>query len=222
MQCPVSVASVVRMASPLLLLVIGLTSVIEGVDPAIAAGLGGSATPTTGATISMAQTVDGYRLVLAVGPREEMYTREQVARQHPTSGEVMIAGQMAMSGDNGMTGMSTPTPGRPEKSDGTIHHVELHVYDAKTHQPVTDAKVTIEIVDDSAPGKSISVPIATMEGVREGSSDLPYGNNVALPSSRGYIVRVTVNSQRATFVFHLGGAEHGGVSSMQAPRHPLG
>ncbi len=52
---------------------------------------------------AVTQTVGQYTMVTTLGPAEMMYTKQQVAQQHPTSGEEMLRGSMAMSPAMGST-----------------------------------------------------------------------------------------------------------------------
>ena len=162
----------------------------------------------TGASqVSQTQTVGNYKLTLMVGPQEQMYTQAQVGQQHPTSGEVMVSGSMSMPESSPMTGMATPLASTASgMAMGTnVEHLELHVYDNSSGKTVTDANVTIEVIDNTAQNMSTNVPIATMYGVQAGMDDFHYGNNVVMPPNRDYTVNVAINDQKATFTFHLGG-----------------
>jgi hypothetical protein len=114
-----------------------------------------------------------------------MYTQAQVKKSHPRVGEVMIRGTMAM-GNMGMN-----------MGDGPNHHLELHVVLRSSNRPAANAMVAITIV--SPKGKVLQhVPIAVMQGIKEGAGDLHYGNNVLLKDGR-YLVRVQVERTKATF-----------------------
>jgi hypothetical protein len=54
---------------------------------------------TPGPNLTKTVLTARYKMVLDVNPTETMYTQAQVAAQHPTTGEVMLRGQM-----NGMSG----------------------------------------------------------------------------------------------------------------------
>lgn len=174
-------------------------------SPTAAAGSAATSTASTGsmaaspmAQISQTQTVGPFKLTLMVGPQEEMYTQEQANQQHPMSGEVMVGGTMAMPGGTPMTGMSMPA------TDSNTYHLELHVADATTGKTIADAKVAMELIDNSANDMATNVPIATMYGVTAGMDDFHYGNNVVMPPNHDYSVNVAVNGTDATFKFHLG------------------
>ncbi len=142
----------------------------------------------TGASqVSQTQTVGNYKLTLMVGPQEQMYTQAQVGQQHPTSGEVMVSGSMSMPESSPMTGMATPLASTASgMAMGTnVEHLELHVYDNSSGKTVTDANVTIEVIDNTAQNMSTNVPIATMYGVQAGMDDFHYGDNVVMPPEPG-------------------------------------
>ena len=167
--------------------------------------MAGMATNTS--QVSQTQTVGSYKLTLMVGSQEQMYTQAQVDQQHPTSGEVMVSGSMNMPESSPMAGMATATesPMAGMTLGSNVEHLELHVYNASDGKTVTDANVTIEVIDNTAQNMSTNVPIATMYGVQAGMDDFHYGNNVVMPANRDYTVNVAVNGQTATFKFHFGG-----------------
>ena len=81
-----------------------------------------------------------YKLTLIVGPKEAMYTAEEVAMKHYTSGEVMV-GNDSMS----MGGMSMGAANR---------HLEVHVASRATGKVVTNVRPTITLTDTAAMGGS--------------------------------------------------------------------
>jgi hypothetical protein len=83
-------------------------------------GKGGDCTETKGSV----STVTGpYTMVASLGPEEMMYTPQQVAAQHPTSGEVMLQGAMGTTGMGSSTTMaaaqSAPLATTPMQSSPT-------------------------------------------------------------------------------------------------------
>ncbi len=128
-----------------------------------------------------------YRLMLQIGPQEKMYSKDDAAKMHPTSGEIMVGGTMA-GGGMAMGGMASDT-----------RHLEVHVYDKATEKVVAEAKCAITVTND-ATKKSTIMDVAAMYGVKEGPSDWHYGNNVDMPAG-AYTVTVVVNSEKA--VFHV-------------------
>jgi hypothetical protein len=145
------------------------------------------------ATVSWAAEMDAmkqeaetknYRLQLQIGPKEEMFSRAEVAAKHPTSGEVMVRGRMA--------GMSM---GQGMAMD--VRHLEVHVVSRATDQVVTNARCRITVTSDSG-GKRMKVSPASMYGIQEGPADWHYGNNVTMPAG-AYTILVEVNGERVTF-----------------------
>ena len=156
---------------------------------------------------SWRQTAGPYQLELAIGPPEAMYTPEQIATQHPTEGEVMLSGAMATPSAAGMAGMAMPdttvaTPTSIAAQAGTLRHLELHVTEAATGRVVTNAKVTIDVVDQTA-RRSTSLPVVTMQGMREGPADFHYGTAVRLIPGDAYAIDATVNGHAAVFAFRF-------------------
>ena len=140
------------------------------------------------AVITRSATTKTYKLTLAVGPVEAMYTQAEVKAKHPTSGEVMLDSM-------GMGGMSMGAANR---------HLEVHVASRATGKVVTNVSPTIMLTDTSAMGGSAmaeKVNAAAMEGIGKGVADLHYGDNVKLAAGHVYRVVVTVKGERATFTF---------------------
>lgn len=125
-------------------------------------------------------TTTKYVMSLDIGPEEMMYTQQQAASTHPTDGEVMISGSMAMT-----------------DAGGGARHLEVHIC-----QPngtvVQGANPTITI-QDSAGGQAVDVPAAVMQGVTAGVSDLHYGNNVNVVPGHTYDVTVVLNGDTGRF-----------------------
>jgi hypothetical protein len=163
-----------------------------------------------------------YRLELDIGDPEQMYSKADMARLKPTSGEIMVSGQMAGGaagvqgvsgtppsggGMQGMPGMSSSgggMQGMPNMSsssagiqaDPAMRHLELHVRSKATGKAVRNAKVSITVIDSA--GQQITIPIAVMYGISEGQEDWHYGNNVHLPPGP-YGVQVSANQKTAHF-----------------------
>lgn len=142
-------------------------------------------------TVSVAITAGAYKLVLMIGPMQQMYTRDQYAKKHPKHGEVMLRGTMVMGGMGGM-GMQMPN-----------RHLELHVMDRQTMHVVSNALVKISYQAGVGMGqmamKPTKLPIAVMMGIGMGTSDIHYGNNIYMPHGT-YHIWVHVNHVRAVFI----------------------
>ncbi len=136
-------------------------------------------TGQNGEMVQQAATQD-YSLTLRLGPVAMMLTPDQA--QGATSGEVMISGQMAMTGTGGMA---------------PNYHLELAVNDVKSGMVITDKSVSIDLTNTTTNEKQ-SVPVATMYNVQVGPSDTHFGNNVALTPGT-YTVDVDVAGEKATF-----------------------
>jgi len=92
-------------------------------------GVSGTYAPATASAsmVQKAQTAH-YRLMLQIGPEEKMYSKAEVARLHPTSGEVMVSG--AMGGMSMHGGMAMD-----------MRHLEVHVYDRASGKVMTSAQL---------------------------------------------------------------------------------
>lgn len=138
---------------------------------------------------------EGYRMVLAVGETEAMYTQAEVDAQSPMTGELMVAGTMMDPGTSPMAsnGMGSASAAA---GAGATRHVEVAICDLATGVTVTGADVRMTVADDSAPVQDVSV--AEMRGLDEPATETHYGNN--MPMSGGpHVVTFTINGQTATF-----------------------
>jgi hypothetical protein len=125
-----------------------------------------------------------YRLELQIGPTEKMLTPADAAASDQTTGEVMVGGDMSM------TGMPMDM--------GDVRHLEVHVYPLDKGEAVTDANVTIAVTN-TASRNAEDVPVAKMYGIKEGLADT---NNVSLPAA-SYTIEVTVNGEKAEFALTI-------------------
>jgi hypothetical protein len=153
------------------------------------AAVGGSAEAAPAASTCSSGTVvktASYVFALSIGPVETMYTPAQVRAQHPRSGEVMLEGQMT----TGMAGMTMPATGQK--------HLEVHIC-TRGGAVVKGVSPRIFVSDSASKQVAVAVPVAVMEGVNEGASDLHYGNNVTLAPGHRITVRVSVNGEVAVF-----------------------
>jgi hypothetical protein len=129
-----------------------------------------------------------YRVVLHIGPVEKMYTLPQYHKLHPKTGEIILGGPMGSMGDmnsRSMNGMLAP------------HHLEAHIYSARTGAVVTKAHVSISLVDLHTK-KVTMVPVMTMQGIGAGPKDLHYGNSVMLMTEH-YRVDIVVDGMPVHF-----------------------
>lgn len=132
------------------------------------------------ALVTLHKATPDYRLELDIGPPAHMYSRAMAARLKPTSGEIMASGHMIM-----LTKASF------------WRHLELHVWSKASGKVVKNADVTIK-VDDLATGKTETLPISAMYGIRAGLPDWHYGNNVMMPPGQ-WQVNATINGEKTTF-----------------------
>ncbi|MHB8643464.1 MAG: hypothetical protein ACYDA3_11345 [Gaiellaceae bacterium] len=151
------------------------SSLALGAPAALAASSMAPATQT--------KTTRSYVFKLSIGMSEQMWTPAQAKSKHPKSGEVMIRGAMG--------GMSM---------GGSSRHLEVHIRSRSTGKAVTNGHPTITMIDTSVKNAMMrSVPVAVMEGVSAGASDLHYGNNVQMVAGHTFRITVTLNGERAVF-----------------------
>jgi hypothetical protein len=127
-----------------------------------------------------------YVFALSIGPVETMYTRAEARAQHPKSGEVVLAGQT-------VTGMAEMT-----MSSSGQRHLAVHICTSRG-ATVRGVHPVITISDPVAKTMNMAVPVATMQGVGAGPSDIHYGNNVTLTAGHRVLVTVTLRGERAVF-----------------------
>jgi hypothetical protein len=136
---------------------------------------------------TVTKDVKPYHLALTVGMAEPMHMKGTKGK-----GETMISGpqpRRAMAAGT-MGGMAIE-----DKQPACNHHVELKVVNAATKKIVTNAHVSITMVNTTK-HLTVRVPIMTMMG-SEGMKDLHYGNNVFAPAG-WYDITVTVNGKSFT------------------------
>ena len=82
------------------------------------------------------------------------------------------------------------------------HHLVVHVYDRKTGQAVTDAKVSLSFEPlghgNKSAGASVEVPVVNMQAIGQGPKSTHYGNNVVMPAG-SYRVTATINGEETVF-----------------------
>ena len=153
---------------------------------ALAVGLGASA-PLHAANIEKTKTDGPYRVELQVLPPEPFYTRAQVTARDLKSGMLVMGGA---------------APEQPGAAVDPNHHLIVHVFNRKTGQALTDARVTLKYqwVDTmgDALGTVKNVPVVVMQAIGHGAQSTHYGNNVSLLPGT-YRVMVDVNGHQTTF-----------------------
>jgi hypothetical protein len=122
-------------------------------------------------------------------PAEPFFSKEEVAAKQVREG---------MEIEGGAAPVMLDAPSHPN------HHLVVHVFDRKSRQAVTDAKVTMSFASldrkRGPAGEQIEVPVVVMQAIGKGPSSTHYGNNVTMPGGR-YKVTVSINGQAA--VFHV-------------------
>jgi hypothetical protein len=132
------------------------------------------------------QSTAHYRITLEIGPVPTMLRPDQVASA--TEGEVPLS----------MPGMPMPTMAMIDQGLPVNRHVEVAVYDKATGARVSSPMPRINFTDRKT-GRSKALPAVTaMYDVKEGQSDLHFGDNVHLANGT-YRVTVSVGGERAVF-----------------------
>ncbi|MDQ6617706.1 MAG: hypothetical protein M3083_23875 [Actinomycetota bacterium] len=145
-----------------------------------------------GGGVSAHATTQTYIVQLDIGPMENMYTQAEAESQHPSTGEVMVRGQMSA-----VNGATSATPGPAGAVAASGYHLEAHICSKAGGAVIQDAYPTITLINDETKSRA-DVEIAVMQGVSAGVNDLHYGNNVVLTPGASYSVVVALNGQSAT------------------------
>ncbi|MHB8378592.1 MAG: iron transporter [Acidimicrobiales bacterium] len=135
-------------------------------------------------------TTHSYIEVAVLGPRETMYTPAQAAKKHPTSGEVMVSGQMG-NGSSMTMGMSA-----------SMAHLEVHICSKKSGAAVTNVMPTMTLKSSQMKAKADVIPVAVMRGLSGAIADTHYGNNVVVVPGGRYHLLVTTMGETARFTLH--------------------
>ena len=132
-------------------------------------------------------TTDGLRVELHVLAAEPFFTADEVAARHVKEGMLITGGAKPVAID---------AASRPN------HHLIVHVFDAKTGKPITNAKVSMsfQLLDNKGlpNGAVVDVPVVVMQAIGQGPKSTHYGNNVEMPNG-AYTIAVTVNGKKTKF-----------------------
>jgi invasion protein IalB len=164
----------------------GLVSCMVAVSAVGAASAAGS----QASVMTQQKVVAGYRLMLEIGPAQNMDGMSN------TGGDTPIGGKSA----------TCRLPGKAATSGMSMHatmcnrHISLHVFNAKTNKVVIRAHVAITM-REMKKHMTIAVPIMMMMGSGH-VHDFQYGNNVTAGPG-AYSVAVTVNGLHAAFAATL-------------------
>jgi hypothetical protein len=122
---------------------------------------------TPGPGLTKTALTASYTMVLDVNPTEAMYTPAQVAAQHPTTGEVMLQGQM-----NDMTGTGT-SGSSPTTMMGSATTMTTSAANTPTHATMGSSPMTT--TSTSPMGQSPMTTATTAMG-HPSSSDMAGAN----------------------------------------------
>jgi len=154
------------------------------------ASLGGR--PARALPIEKTATTDGLRIELHVMEAEPFYTAEQVKADPELKGMLIVGGAGPLA---------------PDSEAHPNCHLIVHVFDARTGQPLTDAKVSMEYQmldrEGRSQGMATEVPVVVMQVIGKGPASTHYGNNVVLPDGN-YRVTVVANGKKAEFDIAVG------------------
>lgn len=142
----------------------------------------GAAAPAPGAEhgIVLTRSVGSYLVVMDLVPAEPMWTADQARTLLPSEGEIVLRG--------------TPAPAHGAHA----RHLEVHVYDLRTGEPVVDVTPTLTLVDHTA-GRTEAVDATLMHDLALGPRDAHFGTNLALPAGHRFTVRVELPDASTDF-----------------------
>ena len=135
-------------------------------------------------------TTPNYVMVAVAGPSESMFTPSEAIAKHPTSGEVMLGGQMA--GSSGSMSMG---------SGSAMRHVEVHICSKASGKAVVGGTPTMGLRDLTTGSTMSSMQVGEMQGLDRNPADTHYGNNASVVPGHRYQVRTTLNGQTGMFEF---------------------
>lgn len=135
-------------------------------------------------------TTTDFVMVAVAGPSESMYTPSEATSQHPTSGEVMLSGQM--TGSSGSMSMGSGSP---------MRHVEVHICSKSDGKAVVSAMPSMNLRDLTTGSTMSSMQVGEMQGLDRNPADTHYGNNVTVVPGHHYQVRTTMHGQTGMFEF---------------------
>ena len=128
-------------------------------------------------------TTAKYFVVANVLPGEHMYTQAERDAEHPTEGELIIAGIGNALGVD-------------------VRHVEAHIYDRATGTPLSNVTPSIEILNRTT-GQRIHVTPTLMQDIAIGPLDIHYGNNVVVSGNSDLTLAITIGDEAVTVDGHL-------------------
>ena len=123
-------------------------------------------------------TTEHYTVVINVLPAEEMFTREEFEKLHPTVGELVVDGR--------------PTP-RPPSS----RHTEAHIYARSTGLAQSDVRPVLTLIDHTT-GRVMPIDATLMQDVLIGPADLHFGSNVVIRSGHEFSIIVSIGSEEVS------------------------
>ena len=130
------------------------------------------------AGITKVAMTEHYIVVVNVLPAEEMFTKEQFEKEHPTVGELVVHGH------------TTPTP-------PLSRHTEAHIYSQETGLALTDIDPRLTLIDHTS-GKIQDVDATLMQDVVVGPSDLHFGSNLVIEPDHEFTIVVTIGSEEVS------------------------
>jgi hypothetical protein len=142
----------------------------------------GSAGPCASGNVA---STASYRLALDIGKQEDMYLPSEVKARHIKTGEVMLGGEMSMTGN--------PPAG------SRVYHLEVHTCNKATGAVAQKLKPAIVVDGSSASVMDTTLPAAIMVGIGAPMTDYHYGNDIVLNPGTRVTVKVTVKGQLAVF-----------------------
>lgn len=147
-------------------------------------------------------TIGGLRIELHVLPAEPFFTMAEVVANKVTDGMLIMGGAKPMA---------------PDAAIHPNHHLVIHVFNLKTGNAITDAKVkmSFQLLDSAGKpsGKLTVVPIVVMQAIGKGVQSTHYGNNVVMPTGT-YAISIVVNGRKVNFKLDVPDASGSSMDKM--------
>jgi hypothetical protein len=146
---------------------------------------------TGGTVVSQTLVAGPYTLTLRIGPPLPLWSPEQARTKHPRNGDIIRRGpNIILLGPMARGSVTTPN-----------YHLDLHVALRSLGTVIRNVVVAITVTTPT--GTVVQrVPVALSQGVRNGPSDIHFGNNISLKPGH-YLIVVQVKRTTATFAVAL-------------------
>lgn len=128
----------------------------------------------------LTRSAGDYLVLLDLAGARQVWTAEQLRTTTPAEGDAVVRG-------------TVPVVDGPD-----ARHVDVHVYDLRTGEPVRNVTPRLTLVDHVA-GRTTDLEAALLRDVEVGERDDHFGTNVDLPAGHRFTLRVDLGSAATEF-----------------------